>query len=289
VSICCNCGSGYNADTRQSQCDACVREIAAAKLMHIGGGVELAPFERTLLANRAASWAKVSTDMLPRYDVIPFHFADLLAPWEAAPARQIEAAVNAALAIAEVHGRGAQAAAVLARNPSCLATTFHGALDVMRAVTWTVERDRATRLGASPPHMALLASLVFAGPFVCTRDLVPTYMALTSTEPVVVEAEATAPWSAKERVDVLLSQRGKRLVVEVDSMRWHGSESAMETDRRRDREALRVGARVLRYMAKNITASKARCAVEIMDAAVCEESDLREAWLAAREFVGIEQ
>jgi len=59
------------------------------------------------------------------------------------------------------------------------------------------------------------------------------------------ETEYTIPWSPKRRFDVAYPDR--RLAIEWDSRRWHTQAEAFEQDRRRDRQAVVHGWRLLRF------------------------------------------
>lgn len=59
------------------------------------------------------------------------------------------------------------------------------------------------------------------------------------------ETEFPMPWSPARRFDVAFPRA--RLAVEWDSVRWHGTRTGFDRDRRRDREASLHGWRVLRF------------------------------------------
>lgn len=66
----------------------------------------------------------------------------------------------------------------------------------------------------------------------------------------VPEREYPLPWDPRRRFDLAYPEQ--RVAIELDGRRWHDTREAFESDRRRDREAVRHGWVVLRFTWEDI-------------------------------------
>ena len=86
-----------------------------------------------------------------------------------------------------------------------------------------------------------------------------------ATEMAGVRAARQRPLPSREPVanlvDVLVP--ASRLILEADGRRWHARQQAMSNDRRRDREAARLGWQTLRFMFEDLHGDLPGCAADI--------------------------
>lgn len=67
------------------------------------------------------------------------------------------------------------------------------------------------------------------------------------------------------RTDIALVDGTARLIIECDGREFHSTETQVQNDRRRDRDLVRAGWRVIRYSGAEIHKDADRCAADALD------------------------